>query len=235
LITVSPSQADIQAALRAFLIAILPAGVSVVEGQDNRIPEPASPNFVVMTPILRNGLSTPVDDNFDAVFTGAIAGATMTISAVQSGALAVGSTIFGAGVAANTMVTALGTGTGGIGTYTVSPAQTVGSETLAAGTRDALLATEVTIQLDVHSDDVATASDMAQTIATLMGDAFAVEFFTASYPGITPLYADTPRQMPFINDQNQSETRWVVGAHLQANQVVAATVTPVSVTVAYPT
>jgi len=58
-------------------------------------------------------------------FTGAISGTTLTVSAVASGALAVGDTITdnlttGGSVQPGTRITALGTGTGNIGTYTVS-------------------------------------------------------------------------------------------------------------------
>lgn len=65
-----------------------------------------------------------------AVVTAAIAGTTMTVSAVASGTLYVGQTVQGVGVTANTMITALGSGTGGTGTYTVSFSQTVASETM---------------------------------------------------------------------------------------------------------
>jgi hypothetical protein len=44
-----------------------------------------------------------------------------------SGTIAVGQALFGDGIAQNTVITALGTGTGGIGTYTVSDSQTVAS------------------------------------------------------------------------------------------------------------
>jgi hypothetical protein len=67
-----------------------------------------------------------------AIVTGAITGTTLTVTAVTSGVLYVGQTIQGAGVTANTMITALGTGSGGTGTYTVSTSQTVASETLYA-------------------------------------------------------------------------------------------------------
>jgi hypothetical protein len=66
------------------------------------------------------------------VVTGAIAGTTLTVSAVTSGVLAVGQTISGTGVTAGTTITALGTGTGGTGTYTVSASQTVSSTTITA-------------------------------------------------------------------------------------------------------
>ena len=60
-------------------------------------------------------------------FTGYISGTTLTISAVASGTLQVGQVISGSGIASGTTITALGTGTGGVGNYTVSIYQTVGS------------------------------------------------------------------------------------------------------------
>ena len=70
---------------------------------------------------------------FDAQVTAAIAGNTMTVSAVTSGALAVGQVISGAGVTPGTTITALGSGTGGTGTYTVSATQTVASTAIKGG------------------------------------------------------------------------------------------------------
>jgi hypothetical protein len=66
-----------------------------------------------------------------AVMTASISGTTLTVSSV-TGILYVGQTIQGAGVTANTMITALGTGTGGVGNYTISTSQTVASETMYA-------------------------------------------------------------------------------------------------------
>ena len=43
-----------------------------------------------------------------------------------------GSLIYGVGVSAGTVVTSLGTGTGGTGTYTLNNSQTVASEQLIA-------------------------------------------------------------------------------------------------------
>jgi hypothetical protein len=76
------------------------------------------------------GNSTVTGTGLNAVVTGSISGATMTVTAVSSGILAVGQLITGTGVAANTVISALGTGTGGTGTYTVSNSQSVGSGTL---------------------------------------------------------------------------------------------------------
>lgn len=56
----------------------------------------------------------------EAAFTGSInAGTTLTVSAMTSGKLGIGSLITAAGVLAGTTITALGTGLGGTGTYTV--------------------------------------------------------------------------------------------------------------------
>jgi hypothetical protein len=62
-----------------------------------------------------------------ATFTGSITTTTLTVTVMLSGTIAVGQALFGDGIAQNTVITALGTGTGGIGTYTVSDSQTVAS------------------------------------------------------------------------------------------------------------
>jgi len=59
--------------------------------------------------------------------TGSISSTTLTITAVNAGALQVGSVIEGTGIAVGTTITALGTGTGGVGTYTVNIAQQLNS------------------------------------------------------------------------------------------------------------
>jgi hypothetical protein len=72
-----------------------------------------------------------------AVFTGAIAsaGTSLNVTAVTSGVIQVGMLLTGTGVTAGTTITALGTGTGGTGTYTVSVGQTVASTTMTGQTR----------------------------------------------------------------------------------------------------
>ena len=64
--------------------------------------------------------------------TGSIAGSTLTITAVVGGLLTVGSVIAGTGVTAGTTITSLGTGSGGIGTYTVGTSQSVSSTTITS-------------------------------------------------------------------------------------------------------
>jgi hypothetical protein len=64
-------------------------------------------------------------------FTGTIATTTLTVAASPApvGTIAIGQVITGSGVAPGTVITALGGGTGGAGTYTISISQTVGSAT----------------------------------------------------------------------------------------------------------
>jgi hypothetical protein len=66
----------------------------------------------------------------NAIFTGSISGTTLTVTAITVGSIAVGQNLFGNGVALNTVITALGSGSGGVGTYTVNLNQTVSSTTM---------------------------------------------------------------------------------------------------------
>lgn len=81
----------------------------------------------------------PSDTTSGAYGTGSIAGTTLTISAITNGTFAVGQRVSGNGVASWTYITALGTGTGGVGTYTVSQAQTVSSTTISGDTGNSLV------------------------------------------------------------------------------------------------
>ena len=94
-----------------------------------------------------------------AIVTGAIAANTLTVSAVTSGTLAVGQTIFGAGAIDGTTITALGTGTGGVGTYTVSNSQTVASETITAVT-----ANLNSVGTNINQAPSVTAADIVVTL-----------------------------------------------------------------------
>lgn len=215
-LSISPTQDQIFVALRKFLINILPANVPVVQGQTNRVPEPQEDDYVIMILLRRRRIETNVDTFTDKAFIGFIVDDQMTITEVLKGTLVAGDQVTGEGVEDNTTVVS---GPGGVGVYTVTPAgQTVLSTILQAGGGFYRQNTEITIQLEVHGPNSA---DNAQKISTMMRDDYAVEFFR-TYPNIYPLYADDPRQMPFSNDQQQVEDRWVIEAGLQANQTVQA-------------
>jgi hypothetical protein len=91
--------------------------------------------------IVDNGVNVYIVDNSyrytwfisnpsSAIFTGSISTTTLTVTSVLSGTIAVGQAIFGQGIAQNTVITALGTGSGGVGTYTISDSQSVASTTI---------------------------------------------------------------------------------------------------------
>ena len=80
-------------------------------------------------------ISTPSS----AVFTGSTSGTTLTVSAITSGALAVGQVLFGVGVTQETVITALGSGSGGVGTYTINLSQTIASERMNSATAGAII------------------------------------------------------------------------------------------------
>jgi len=81
--------------------------------------------------------------------TGSIAATTLDVTSVGSGLVRVGMAISGTGVTAGTTITAFGTGTGGIGTYTVSVAQTVSSTTISGVTQDATFEVNATDAIKV--------------------------------------------------------------------------------------
>jgi hypothetical protein len=76
--------------------------------------------------------NTTDPDASAASFTGSISGTTLTVTAVASGTVTVGQVLSGTGITSGTLITALGTGTGGNGTYTVQTSQTASSTTITA-------------------------------------------------------------------------------------------------------
>lgn len=222
---ITGTQDDVQAALGNFLLAVLPTGFDVVVGVQNRVPEPASANFVVMSPIRFTRLRTNIDTAADTRFTGSIAGTSLTASfgTGDFGVINIGAIVFGTGVLDGTTIVSQTSGpVGGAGVYVVSQAQTVALETMAAGQKTMEQGAEVVVQCDFHSATTASASSAAQIVSTAFRDEYAVQLFAdqVSNPGVVPLFADDPRYMPFWNDQAQAEWRWVIDAHMQINQVV---------------
>lgn len=77
-------------------------------------------------------------DPYGSAFVGTISGTTLTVTALTSGTIQVGQVLTGTGVTVGTAITATGTGLGGstsaaLGTYTVSPSQTVSTATQITG------------------------------------------------------------------------------------------------------
>lgn len=148
------SESAVMTTLRSFLLSILPTGVEVVRGQVNRVPSPASPDYVVLTPLLKERLATNVDEYQDD----AIASVRHTTQSLM-----------------------------------------------------------LTVQADVHGDNSA---DNADVISTLFRDDAAVSFFGAQGTDVSPLYTSEPRQIPFINGEQQVETRWVIDLAIECDPTI---------------
>ena len=213
-VTLSITQTNIFTVLRSFLISILPTGTPVFQGQQNRVSQPSGADYVEMTPLFQERMATNIDLLVEALFTGSISGNTLTITAVAAGSLQVGSQIYGNTIAAGTIITALGSGSGGVGNYTVNNAQTAISQPIQAGTQTKEQYTQVTMQLDIFGPNSA---DNAQVITTLFRDQYAADMFAQSGFDMAPLYTSDPQQFPFLDSNQQIETRWHLDVVLEAN------------------
>jgi len=123
-----------------------------------------------------------------------ISGTTLTVGGTIVSGFAVNTVIFGAGVAPNTYITALGSGTGGAGTYTVSISQTVSSTAISA-IKDA------TNRIRITDTDTSAATN--QPIGTL-------EFYgsDASTPG-----ASVKAFVQTINESGSPDTALLLGTY----------------------
>lgn len=219
--TPAPTQASIQAVLRSFILSIYPT-IECIEGQDNRVPEPSETDFIVLTTIERKRLSQNVVIWADVAFTGSISsGNVLSVSNIEWGIIQIGSNLFGTGINPNTIILSQIEGaSGGPGVYTLQTTPVISSGTLASGNVLVYQPTQITIQIDFHSANVVDSADMAQTVSTLFRDEVCVDFFQSSGVDAYPLYADDPKQIPFLNSEQQWETRYVLNACIQANQEI---------------
>ena len=79
-----------------------------------------------------------------AIFTGSTSGTTLTVTSVKSGTLAVGQNLFAIGASQETVITALGTGTGGTGTYTIGISQSIASSQMYTSSPGAIVTASIT-------------------------------------------------------------------------------------------
>jgi hypothetical protein len=216
--SVSITEANVFKAMGDFITSIVPPTCKVMRGQTNRVAQPANSDHVVMWPILRPRLATNESAYTDIAFNGSISGLVLTVSQMIRGSISQGLVVSGQGVALGTQIgTQISGAAGGPGTYNVSPTQNVTSTVMQAGYRGALQRTQVDIQIDIHGP---ASADNAQAIATLLRDSYATELFAASGFDVQPLYVNDPKQIPFVNGEQQVEERWTLDAVLQANPVV---------------
>ena len=210
-----PSVTDTQVftALRSFLLNIFPAGIEVVRGQQNRVPEPVAANFASMIEISRERIATNETESIDCSFKGLVDGTLLMVTDIYLGEIVIGSTLLGDGITAGTIITEEGEEPN---TFVVDPEQSVSWRKMAAGRIERMQATKITIQVDVHGPDSA---ENIQTLSTMFRSDYAAEFFTES--GVTPLMCGDPRQMPFLNDSSQVEQRWNIDLDLQINPAIS--------------
>jgi hypothetical protein len=83
-----------------------------------------------------------------ASFIGSISGTTLTVTLMKSGTIAAGQQLFGLGISAQTVITALGTGTGGTGTYVINNSHTIAvPQDLSSATAGAVVTGSITGKL----------------------------------------------------------------------------------------
>jgi len=93
-----------------------------------------------------------------SIFTGSISGNTLTVTSIQSGAIALGMTLSGTGIASGTTITAFKTGAGGnvneVGTYTVNISQTASSTSINAYYQRPLQIDSAFVRINTNSNGV---------------------------------------------------------------------------------
>lgn len=216
--SITPTQDDVTTLLGGFLRDIIAADFVAVVGQVNRVPEPVGSNYAVMWPLRMPRLATNLDDFADTKFTASIDDTSLIVTAVAFGTLKIGAVVFGVDVAANTTIVS-GPGGGGVGTYVITPTQTVASRTMAAGQQTFEQDVNLVFQLDIHGP---AGTDNAGIVSTMFRDAYAVDWFAARSERVIPLFADDPRQGPFLSGEEQYEDRWIVEISLQVNYLITA-------------
>lgn len=127
--------------LRAYSTAIAAAGTQTIVDlrriSDNatctaKIATSGYVDLTVGAPCNSNTQTVTAWANNDSSCTGAIATTTLTVASCTKGNLIVGLPITDANITSGTVITALGTGSGGAGTYTVNISQTAGSAVFTA-------------------------------------------------------------------------------------------------------
>jgi len=113
-----------------------------------------------------------------AIFRASISGTTLTVSLMQSGTIAVGQSLFGLGVGNEVVITALGSGSGGVGTYTINTSLTIATEqmnsaavasTLTASMSGTTLTVTATSGVIYNGQTIQGAGVTANTIITTYG------------------------------------------------------------------
>lgn len=235
--TISPTEAEVFEVIRTFLLSVLPqtskriVPVTLSDGEhpvqtvdmevfrfnENRVPEPTVLDYIILTPVRKERISTNIDIVVDVKFTASIVADVMTVTAVDIGDIVEGSELFGTDILVATRITNFISGVGGIGTYRLNKAQTLTERTMAAGEVIIMDPVQLALQLDIHGPQ---STDISYMLGALFRDEYAYTQIQALNPAITPLFEEPAVQAPFINDQKQYEYRWVLPIALEINGTV---------------
>jgi hypothetical protein len=122
-----------------YLVAVCQSDVYVIDSTFNPVHIGAVNTSSGIVGITDNGINVYIVDGQyrytwrisnpnNAEFVGSISGTTLTVTLMKSGTIGINQQVFCDGILPQTVVTALGTGTGGVGTYTINRSQTIASE-----------------------------------------------------------------------------------------------------------
>lgn len=87
----------------------------------------------------------------------------------------------------------------------------------ALGITSSLQPTQLDVQIDVHGP---LSADNVQIISTLWRDEYSTSYFDRGTVPMQALYASDPRQVAFIDAEDQYETRWIIDLSMQINATV---------------
>ena len=153
-----------------------------------------------------------------AVVTATVSGTTLTVTAVSSGTLALGHILTGTLITvAGTKITALGTGSGGVGTYTLSAQGTpAGSATITATTNggvgvyqmsvgQAAVGSDVSIEADTK---IISANTHLYTLSKSQSSGSgAITASSSLYKSVIDYFTWNPKDVPQI--QSTTRTKFV--------------------------
>ena len=180
-----------------YMVAVCGQNVYVLDSTFNSINIGALNTSSGIVGITDNGLNVYIVDGNNrytwrianpnnAEFVGSISGTTLTVTLMKSGTIAVNQQVLCDGILPNTVITALGTGTGGVGTYTINRTQTIASNdinTAAVGavvtgsiSGTVLTVTAVTSGTLYPGQTIQGTGVTAGTIITALGGSAALSF-----------------------------------------------------------
>jgi len=180
-----------------YMVAVCGQNVYVLDSTFNSVNIGALNTSSGIVGITDNGLNVYIVDGSNrytwrianpnnAEFVGSISGTTLTVTLMKSGTIAVNQQVLCDGILPNTVITALGTGTGGVGTYTINRTQTITSRdinTAAVGavvtgsiSGTVLTVTAVTSGILYPGQTIQGTGVTAGTIITALGGSAALSF-----------------------------------------------------------